>query len=104
MSSQVIKVLDILTINESYNEGYHVIAHGLGIDCDCSFYTQPLAQKFQQTLEQAIQRAKGKSSPTSSDPSLSVEERLQRLTRLRAAKLITDVEFEQKRKDILNEL
>ena len=101
------KLLDINSITEHHShEGHFVIARSLGEIHSCIFFSKPLAGKFRQLLEQAVQRSKTPASQAFPfpDPPPTHEERLKRLTRLHDDKLISDAEFEQKRKAILDEL
>lgn len=63
------------------------------------FETEQVARKFASTLRTAIDQAK---APT--PPPASPADRLRELTRLRQEGLVTEPEFEQKRKEILGEL
>ncbi len=86
------------------HDHYEVVAHSLGSELHCHFYSQLEAQKFAQILRTAIERAKATAPPIMPQSAISPEERLRRITQLHKDGLISTEEFQQKRREILGEL
>ncbi len=92
---------DVVTIDEREGRGKDVVqvtlsGHG---DTHKILYLER-GHKFISALRAAIGQAK----TTASQMQISAGNRLQELTQLRNERLISDAEFEQKRKEILNQL
>ncbi len=96
-----VPLTDIYTVHESKSSSsYQVEANNKKFD----FNDKNDADHFAAVLREAIQHVKGiRNSPQGSSQS-NAEERFRVLVRLRNDGLITEEEFQQKRKEILGEL
>jgi hypothetical protein len=106
-SVKSIQLRDIVSISEGGSGGvygYWVTASAQGeIHLGCAFANPQMSQDFAQILKQAIEQEKTASE--SKGLSLaSIEERIETLTRLHKNGLISDLEFQEKRKELLNQI
>jgi len=98
-----IQLKDIVSVGEEhYNNGYWVHTRGPGdIHIACEFASLQASQNFVRILKDAIKQEKNVSVKA---PPEKIEERLQTLTRLYKNGLINESEFQQKRKELLDQL
>ena len=104
---QAIQLRDIVSITEHrYDNGYWIYAEGQGeTRLQCSFASPQTSQDFAGILQKAVEQEKSASTLESQKLSLaSIEERMETLTRLHKNGLIDDVEFQEKRKELLNQI
>lgn len=99
-------LVDIISVQEKSDKfGYSVTAHRHGSAAIvCSFGSQQASRKFASILREAIEKAKTAHVAAPLDSPGSVEERLRTLTQLHRDGLVSDTEFQQKRKEILGQL
>jgi hypothetical protein len=98
-----IQLKDIISVEDRREDkGYWVTALGEGkTRLDCSFASQQMGEDFAGILQRSIEQEKNALPRPSSE---NIEERLQALTKLHQNGLIDDLEFQQKRKELLDQL
>lgn len=103
-----IRLVDISSISETKSsDGYCRIiirSRGGGEDVHAGFASEQVARKFANTLREVIKQAESVFSTTPTQSPGTPKERLRALAQLHKEGLLSDLEFQQKRQEILSQL
>jgi hypothetical protein len=103
----VLQLRDIKQIHEGSNWNYWSV-NVLGQSnnhIECTFTSQKFSQDFASILFGAMEQEKTEQILPSQSPSLaSIEDSIERLSNLHKKGIISDIEFQEKRKELLNQI
>jgi len=102
-SSSSMRLLDIVSVKED-EFGIYARGHGNSVIWLPFRSEKEISKKFVEILRNTVEKARNISSVSPSQPPTNIEERLRVLTQLHKDNLINDIEFQEKRKEILGEL